>query len=107
MSARRPFEDNLRQIVHRHAQTPPTPNEPTRTRKEIVMSEVTRASRLPAEVKASVMDALRAGLTESRTDAIIASVVAKLPWWTKWMPVAMILDRVLPDMLLGWVEDIL
>lgn len=64
-------------------------------------------SRLPADVKAAVMDALRASLTEARTDALIARVTAKMPWWARWVPVGVVLDRLLPETLLGWIEEAL
>lgn len=57
------------------------------------------------EVKLAVMDALRAALTEERTDAIIKKGVSKLPLWLRWLPIGAALDRLLPELLLSFVDE--
>lgn len=68
---------------------------------------MTPAARVSPEVKSAVLDALRAGLTEERTDALIAKLVSKLPWWLRWLPIEKALDALLPGALFDLVDDVL
>lgn len=68
-------------------------------------TNMTTKRRLSPDAKAAVMDALRAVLTEDRTDDLIARVVAKLPWWGRWLPVGQVLDRLLPETLLEFLNE--
>lgn len=62
---------------------------------------------LPPEVKAAALDAVRAAFTEERTDAFIEKLTARLPWWTKFVPVGKVLDQLLPDVLIDFLEEVL
>ena len=64
-------------------------------------------SKLSPDVKAVVMDALRAAFTESRTDDLIRRVTSKLPVWLRWLPIGRALDQALPELLLDFVEEVL
>ncbi len=64
---------------------------------------------VPPEVKEAALDAVRAAFTEERTDAFIAKLTARLPWpwWTKFIPVGQVLDQLLPDVLIDFLEEVL
>lgn len=62
-------------------------------------------SKLSPDLKRMVMDALRAALTESRTDDLIRRATSKLPFWLRWLPIGPALDRMLPEVLLGFVDE--
>lgn len=61
-------------------------------------------AKLSPDLKAMVMDALRASITESRTDDLIRRGVAKLPIWLRWLPIGKALDRMLPEVLIEYVD---
>lgn len=76
------------------------PPKPTITAKEPKMPP-----KLPPDVKAATIDAVAAAFTEERTDALIAKFTSGLPWWARWFPLAAILDRLLPGVLLEWLDE--
>lgn len=93
---RRLFRDLLDAQVRKHATNPP---------------RLTRISRTPeprtmkAEAKSAFIDAVRAAFTEERTDALIAKLTKKIPFWLRWVPIGALLDRALPGALLEWLEE--
>ncbi len=62
---------------------------------------------LPDSMKAAIMDAVRAAFTEDRTDEFISRITARLPWWTKALPVGRVLDELLPDVIIDFLDEVL
>lgn len=64
---------------------------------------------LQAEAKNAALVAIREILTEENTDALIELIKDKLhlPLWLRWLPLGMILDKLLPGTLLRVFEEVL
>ena len=62
-------------------------------------------AKLSPDAKAMLMDALRASITESRTDDWIRRALAKLPFWLRWLPLGKILDKMMPEALINYVDE--
>jgi len=60
-------------------------------------------------VKDAILDALRDALTEENTDRLIDLMILKLslPWWIPTAFIRKILDRLLPDVVLNLLEELL
>ena len=75
------------------------------------MTPPSLVTNLTAEAKSAALAGVRAVLTEDNTDRIIemleARIASKLPWYARWMPLGVILDRMLPETLLRVFEDFL
>lgn len=61
--------------------------------------------RLSHDLKAALMDAIRAVFTEERTDDLIRRLVAKLPFWLRWLPIGPALDRIIPDIFVSFLDE--
>lgn len=50
-------------------------------------------------------------VNEERTDELIDKLVKrvkpKLPVWLRWLPIGMVLDAIFPEIVLGWLKDLL
>ena len=66
---------------------------------------------LAGDAKAAALEGIRSVLTEENTDKLIELLereLAKvLPWWARFLPIGVVLDRLLPDILLRVFEDAL
>lgn len=91
---------------------------PTTVSVHVTPEEVIPMAEVPAVVAGVISDAkggalagLRAVLTEENTDKIIAkleeAIKARLPWYAKWIPLGVILDKMFPEILLKVFEDVL
>ena len=68
---------------------------------------MTPAPKMDSELKRAAIDAVSAAFTEERTDALISKLTSKVPFWLRWLPIGTLLDRVLPEALIDWMEETL
>lgn len=75
------------------------------------MTPPSLVTNLTVEAKSAALAGVRAVLTEANTDRIIemleARIAPKLPWYARWVPLGVVLDRMLPETLLRVFEDFL
>lgn len=60
-------------------------------------------------IKQEILDALKEALSEENTDRVIDLMLLKLslPWWIPTGFVRKILDRLLPDVVINLIEELL
>lgn len=72
--------------------------------------EVVKTS-IPKVDRQSAWEVLEQVVTEERTDELIEKLVKqvkpKLPVWLRWLPITYVLDAIFPELVLGWLKDLL
>lgn len=59
----------------------------------------------------SAWEVIEQVVSEERTDELIDKLVRrvkpKLPAWLRWLPIRRVLDAIFPEIVLGWLKDLL
>ena len=66
---------------------------------------------IPLQARQATLSILSQYITEENSDRFIKilhrRVKAKLPRWLRWLPIGIVLDRLFPEILLEFFEDLL